>query len=89
MKVLTITSVTKDSPGAGQFTIVGTYAETTLTSPARQVSVGEVPTTNINWSRTHQITDEAYLCKRLGAAAIGLYVTSFAKIAYTFEPTMN
>ena len=45
-----VTSVTKDSPGAGQVTIVGTYtAATSYTQPHQQVSVGNYSTGNANW----------------------------------------
>lgn len=88
MTTLTVTTVTKDSPGAGQFTIVGTYADATHTQPAQRVTVGEFPTGNKNWSRGHRITDAVIQCLR-GTTFVAMYIASWAKIAMAFENALT
>lgn len=86
----TVTSVTKDSPGAGQITVVGTYTSaTTHTAPAQQVTVLEVPGENAAWSRLHRITSTAFWCARNGADSFAMWLTSFSKIARTMCPTLT
>jgi len=88
MKVLTVTSVTKDSPGAGQFTIVGTYTDATLTQPAQRVTIGEFPSGNRAWSRAHRLTDAVIQCLR-STVAVGMYISSFSKICMAFENSLT
>ena len=89
MTTLTVTSVTKDSPGAGQVTIIASYADASFNLPAQRKTIGEVPTANPNWSRIHQITDQAYTVGRNGANPVAIYVPSMAIIAYAMEPTLT
>jgi hypothetical protein len=88
MTTLTVTSVTKDSPGAGQFTIVGTYADATHSSPSQRVTVGEFPSGNANWSRGHRLTDTVLLCVR-ATTQLAMYLTSWSKIAMAFENALT
>ena len=89
MTVITITSVTKDSPGAGQVTIVGTYATSSFTQPAQQTSIGETPAGNSSFSRTHRLTSEAVQILRNGATGVALPITSMATIGYSMEASLT
>lgn len=85
-----VTSVTKDSPGAGQVTIVGTYtAATSYTQPHQQVSVGNYPTGNANWSRFLRLTNDALFIMRNGATSVAFDAASLAQIGYTLETTLT
>lgn len=88
-KTITVTGVEKDYAGPGTIRIVGTYADVTHTSPAQQVTVGEVPTTKRTFIRLHRVTDAALWCLRYGAASVATYLTSAAKVAYALEPTLT
>jgi len=88
MTTLTVTSITKDSPGAGQFTIVGTYASATHSNPSQRVTVGEYPSGNKNWSRGHRLTDAVLTCIRTGVG-VAMYLTSWSKVAMAFENTLS
>ncbi len=84
---LVVTSITKDSPGAGQWTAVGTYTEdVTYSQQAQRNSVGNFPTDTVTWSRYFTIATDAIFSRRNGATAVALEAASFAKIAYTIEP---
>lgn len=87
---INVTSVTKDSPGAGQVTIVGTYTTSTAyTTAPQQVSVGNFPSNTTPWSRYLLLSSDAVFCKRNGATAVSIATDSFAQIAYTLEPTLT
>jgi len=88
MKILTVTSVTVDSPGAGQFTVVGTYTTGTPGAAAQQVTVGETPAGNKNWSRGHRFTSEVLMCLR-ASVGVAMNLLSWSKIAVAFEPTLT
>lgn len=89
MTTITVTSVTKDSPGAGQVTIVGTYTDETFGQPSQQTTVGEIPSGNASFSRAHRLTDEAHMCLRNGANGVAIDIASFSKICYTLEGTLT
>ncbi len=86
---INITSVTKDSPGAGQITIVGTYdTATAYSQPSQRVTVGNYP--NNKFSRGIQLTSDALFCIRNGASNIvALAVSAFTKIAVALDPTLS
>lgn len=86
---ITVTSVTKDSPGAGQVTIVGTYDQLeTYSQPSQRTTIGNYP--NSKFSRAIQVTTDAIFCIRNGAANIvALAMGSFAKICVALEPTLS
>ncbi len=87
---ITVTSVTKDSPGAGQVTIVGTYtAATSYTQPQQQVTVGNFPSGNANWSRALRLTNEAAFVMRNGSTSVSLDATGLAQIGYTLESSLT
>lgn len=88
MTTLTVVTVTKDSPGAGQFTIVGTYADATHSQPAQRVTIGEFPSGNRSWSRAHRVTDAVVQCIR-SSVGVAMYLTSWAKIAMAFENSLT
>ena len=89
MTTITVTSVTKDSPGAGQVTIVGTYEDETFTQPAQQTTIGEIPAGNASFSRAHRLTSEAHQCVRNGATGVAIPTESFSKICYTMENSLT
>lgn len=87
---IVVTSVTKDSPGAGQVTIVGTYTEdVSYTQPQQQVTVGDFPSANVAWSRAMRLTNQALFCQRNGSTGVSLELSSWAKIAYALEETLT
>jgi len=86
---VTVTSVTKDSPGVGQVTIVGTYTDVDHTAPSQQVTVGDIPTTNPLWSRACRLTNSVLSILRNGASGVAFYVTSLSKIARALENTLT
>ena len=82
INTITVTSVTKDSPGAGQVTIVGTYStSTTYTQPAQQVTVANIPTENKSFVRSMRLTNAAFFCLRNGVDGVAIGLASLAKIA--------
>lgn len=86
---ITVTSVTKDSPGAGQVTIVATYATASYTQPAQQVTIGDLPAGNPAWSRSIRLTNEALFCARNGVTTVALTIASWAKIAYSLVAALT
>lgn len=88
MTTLTVVTVTKDSPGAGQFTVVGTYADATPASPAQQVTVPEYPSGNTNWSRGHRLTSTLLQCIR-STTGVAMLLTSWSKIAIAFANSLT
>lgn len=52
--------------------------------PARLVTVGEFPIGNPNWSRQHQISDQAHFCKR-GTVGVSMLISDFSTIALALE----
>ena len=74
--------------GADTISMSGTFAEVTLAQPAQRVSIGEYPSGNASWSRTHRLTDSAIQCVR-SAIGVGLYLTSWSKVAYAIERTLS
>lgn len=73
--------------GGETISITGTIADTTFTRPAQQVTVGEFPTGNTNWSRSWQVSSDAVFCKRFGASGVAFLLPQLAEIAVTLEPT--
>lgn len=85
-----VTSVTKDSPGAGQVTIVGTYtAAVSYTQPQQQTTVHNFPSGNANWSRGLRLTDQALFIMRTGATSVAFDSGSLAQIGYTLETSLT
>jgi len=64
--------------------IAGHLYPTTFTPalPARLTTVGEFPSGNPNWSRQHQVSDEAHYVKR-GTAACAILLPDFTNLALT------
>lgn len=89
MTTVQVTSVTKDSPGAGQVTIVGTYSEVAVTNPAQQVTVGDIPSINTSWSRHVRLTNTILQVLRNGANGVAFALSSLSKIAYALEATLT
>ncbi len=89
MTTITVTSAVKDSPGAGQITIVGTYADQTFSNPAQRTTVNEFPTGNPRWARNLRLTDAAMFILRNGANGVALLASSLSKIALALEPTLT
>lgn len=80
---LTSVTVTKDSPGAGQVTIVANYETHAFTQPAKQTTIGDFPTGNGSWSRSLRLTDQGFLVLRNGVTPFGILTAVLSKIAYT------
>jgi hypothetical protein len=65
------------------------YAATVTPSlPARQVTVGQFPTANPNWSRQIQVSDEFVFVKR-GTYAVALSLADLVNIALTQEANLT
>lgn len=89
MTTISFTTVTKDSPGTGQFTIVGTYVSATHTQPSQITSIGELPPSNSRWSRLHRLTNAILQIGRNGASNVAIYITSLALLARTIERSLT
>ena len=74
--------------GGEVITIVGSVSDTTPAQPAQQVTIGEFPSGNANWSRGHRITSAALQCLR-GSTFVGMALEGWAKIAYTLENALT
>ncbi len=89
MKTITlITSVQVDYPGAGQITLVGTYASQTFTQPSQATTVGEFPA-NPNWSRGHRLTNVAHFILRNGANSVAFLISALSTIAIALETSLS
>lgn len=91
MKTLTgINSITVDSPGAGQVTVVFAYADQSFASAmaAQRFTVGELPA-NPNWSRAQQLTDLALFIKRNGANTVAMLPATLSRLAISLEPGLS
>lgn len=86
---VTITSATKDSPMAGQITLVGTYDTLeTYPAPAQRTTVGNFPTPV--FSRAIQLTGDALFCIRNGANnVIALAIPGLAKLWVALDTTLS
>lgn len=90
MTILEITSVTKDSPGAGQFTAVGTYTTGEDEESARQqVTIGDFPEGNTAWFREVSVRDTVVRVYKLGATAVGLVFESLSLLARKIEGSLT
>lgn len=88
--VVTVTSVTKDSPGAGQVTIVASYASGTLASPAQIKTVNEFQAGNPNWSRNIRLTDDAITWVRNGVTSVAVLTAGYlSKLAIALQTGMS
>lgn len=87
---LTITSVTKDSPGAGQFTIVGTYTAATAYTVTR--SYGALPNTPSvaqAFGRAFVLASQALIISQGASLAVAINIEDLAEIAYGIEEDMT
>lgn len=88
----TTTSVTLTGSGTSTITakvslmIAANLFQSTLTPtfPTKQVTIGEFQTGNPNWSRLHQISNEAYFVKR-GTTGVAMALADFATLALQIE----
>ena len=74
--------------GADTISMSGTFAEVTEAQPSQRTSIGEYPTGNTSWSRQHRLSDSVIKCVR-SAVSVGLYVTSWSKLAMALERTLS
>lgn len=63
-------------------------ATVTPTQPSRQVSVGQFPANNPNFSRILQISDE-FVFVKYGTYAVGIPLTTIVALALTQEPGLT
>lgn len=63
-------------------------ATVTPTLPARQVSVGQFPSNNANWSRIVQVSDE-YVFVKSGTYAVAIALADLVNLALTQEPNLT
>ena len=89
MTTLTFVTITKDSPGTGQFTAVGTYASTFPTQPSQVTTVGDLPATNQRWSRFMRLTNAILQIGRNGSSNVAITLASLSKLARTIERTLT
>ena len=89
MITLRFTSVTKDSPGAGQFTVVGTYSDETLPLPSQRQTSEDGSLANPNWARNIVATNDAVLLSRNGVASVAFGADALAKAALVFNPSLT
>lgn len=69
----------------GSITIVANTDDVTFTQPAQQVTVGEFPTANPDWSRALRLTDAGVFCMRYGASSAAMLTTVWSQIAVAME----
>lgn len=87
---LVVTSVTKDSPGAGQFTVVGTYTTAqTFSQPPQLQTIFAPPSADATFLRAVRVTPDAVFLLRNGATNVALDMASFAKIAFGIESSLT
>lgn len=81
-KLIGVTSLTKDSPGAGQFTLVGTYANG---DPGvifgQSQTINEFPEDNDAWSRAIRLTDQYLFVQRNGSDRAAITVDLLSQLA--------
>lgn len=86
---ITLTEVTKDSPGSGQVTMVGTYASASHANPSQQVTIQNMPADNANWSRSLRLTDTGVHVLRNGVTGVSLDDDSLVLVAMTMQPGLT
>lgn len=87
---IVVTSVTKDSPGAGQVTIVGTYtADQDFAIQPQQITVNNYSEGNPRWSRWIRTSTEAIFVGRNGATAVALETEGLVQLAFTLEDDLT
>ena len=90
----TATSVTLNGSGTSAVTAIVTYTVNlypcaiTPTQPARQVTVGQFPVSNPNWSRLLQISDQCIFVKR-GTYGVAIALTDVVNMALSQEPNLT
>lgn len=89
MKTLTFTTVTKDSPGAGQFTVVGTYADETHDTQAQQVTVANVPAASPRFLRYARLRNDIVQIAENNGNPVAIPLDDLSKLAYTLENTLT
>ncbi len=72
-------------PNGKPITLPPVFAhEVAPTLPARQVTIGQFPAANPNWSRQIQLSDEYLFIKR-GKACVAISVPDLINLAFTLE----
>src|ERR1039458_2359985 len=72
-------------PNGNPITLPPVFAhEVAPTLPARQVTIGQFPAANPNWSRQIQLSDEYLFIKR-GKACVAISVPDLINLAFTLE----
>lgn len=84
-----VTSATKDSPGAGQITIIANYSTVDYPQPAQRQTISDLPSGNARWYRNMRLTDQGLFCTKNGVTPVILTLASWAKIAYTLVTGMT
>lgn len=75
--------------GGTTFSAAGTLADATFTFPSQQMTVGEFPSGNKNWSRAHRLSTDAYFCIRHGADQCAVTMSSLALLAIGMTPELT
>lgn len=76
--------------GGEAVTLTGTVADATYAQAAQRVTVEDTISSNPNWSRAIEVTDEVIKFKRNGATAAAVALPdSLSIVAYTLEPTLT
>lgn len=75
--------------GGVALSIAGTVADQAFNPPNQQVTIGEYPTLNKEWSRNQRLTDQAAFCLRAGARGVALLQSSWSKLAVAVETSLT
>jgi hypothetical protein len=90
MNKFVITSISVDDPGAGQVTIVGSYSDVSVsTAVAQQVTIGNFPSGNPNWSRANRLTTDNLIISRGGVGSVALELASLNALASALLPGLT
>lgn len=69
----------------GSITIVANTDDVTFSQPSQQVTVGEFPADNPDWSRALRLTDAGIFCMRYGATAVAMLTSVWSQIALAMD----
>lgn len=69
----------------GKIDIVANTEDVTFTQPAQQITVGEFPSDNPDWSRALRLTDEAIFCMRYGETAVAMLTSVWTELSVAMD----